>query len=148
MNTYKRSVRLKFSTWFIHKDEGLQIHLQTWFAVTFLVAQMKFPPLSPVDITDKLHCDWPTLNPHFRQVHTSFTHFQGNHKNKNKEIPSSSQNIPEGSGNFMWKWSWLTNDGANFSKENSHHWKWTNHKTTLKLSSKEFKWIASLVFCS
>ena len=98
MNNYKRSLRVKFSTEFFHKDEG---HLQICFAVTFLVAQMRFPPISPVDITDKLHCDLPTLNNHFRQVHTSFTHFQGNHKNKNKEIPSSFQNIPEGSGSFM-----------------------------------------------
>jgi len=29
MNNYKRSLRLKFSTGFIHKDEELQIHLQT-----------------------------------------------------------------------------------------------------------------------
>jgi len=86
MNSYKRSVRLKFGTGFILKDEGLQMHLQTHFAVTFLMAQMKFPPLSPMDITDKLHCDLPTLNTHFRQVHTSLSHFQGNHKNKNKEI--------------------------------------------------------------
>jgi len=65
MNNYKRSLRLKFSIGYIHKDEGLQIHLQTHFAITFLVAQMKFPPISPVDITDKLHCDLPSLNTHF-----------------------------------------------------------------------------------
>ena len=30
MNNYKRSLRLKFSIGYIHKDEGLQIHLQTF----------------------------------------------------------------------------------------------------------------------
>jgi len=99
MNNYKRSLRLKFSTGFIHKEVGLQIHLQTRFAVTFLVAQMKFRPISPVDITDKLHCDLPTLNTHFWQVHTSFTHFQGNHKNKNKK---NTLKFPEHSRGF-WK---------------------------------------------
>jgi hypothetical protein len=68
---YKRSVRMRFSTGFIQKK--MMAHRSTFRQVLLslsLVAQMKCPPISPADIIDKLHCDFPTHSkPRFLQGH-------------------------------------------------------------------------------
>ena len=142
INSCKRSERLKFSTGFIHKNEGQQIHLQASFAVTFSGAQKKFPPLCTMDITQTALWIAYTLNPHLPQVHTAVsqtsTVITRLKIKKFSKVSRTFQKVLEASCRSEVDWQTMGLTSAMGEKKNSYHWKWTNHKTS-RICNKEFK---------